>query len=417
MDATTLSPRPPRTRPGTRVRQALVATVALTVLTALVLIAVGSGNRPDGPDGPDGARALTADAAPPSTTPAPATPDRADPGPATPPPGDGGAPDGGTTTPDEADDAAPGDGEDDDMPDVPEDGDGEDPGPWIPPTAPVDDFAPTPRVFDLVTPVDPELGPGGSQQGGGGTFSNGPVQCDGHCIEWATVTPGGRSATFRLHTSVPARLWVSTDAPAVQDSTSRVQDWEVTFEGLEPGTLYNVVLVAEDRHGNTDHRYGQFRTLERRVEIAFTSIDVVNDADRWDVNKGEVEWFFAVGGDWIEDFHRGIAKVKSGRSIHLGEDRRLVVEGAGRHLDLAVQGVEHDPGFCPAGIPPFADDFGGDIADCRDVATAFATIDLDDLHVDDPALPSGGHDAVFRLTTAEHYLKFDVYGTIDVDYV
>jgi hypothetical protein len=143
---------------------------------------------------------------------------------------------------------------------------------------------------------------------------------------------------------------------------------------------------------------------------------VVNDADKWDINKGEVEWFFEVEGDWIEAFHRGIAKIKSGRTVNLGDGRRFVIDDADRYLQLAVQGVEHHvKGFCSAGIPPYADHYGGDIDDCRDVATASGTIDLDNLGVDDPAIPAG-YDAAFMLRTRDHYLQFDAYGTIDIWY-
>jgi hypothetical protein len=310
-------------------------------------------------------------------------------------------------------DVGSGETPEDDMPEIPDEDD-EDPGPWFPPNHGIDDFATPPRVFDLVAAVDPQVNP--DLEGGPGSLSGGPIQCDGQCIEWATVQPGGTSATFKMHTTVPARLWVSMDAPAVQDTGTRVRDWEVTFEDLTPDTLYNVVLVAEDRHGNLNHRYGQFRTLERHVEVTFTSIHVVNDADKWAINKGEVEWFFEVEGDWIEAFHRGVGKIKSGRTVNLGDSRRLVIEDADRHLQLGVQGVEHDrKGFCSAGTPPYANHFGGDIDDCRDVATASATFDLDNLVVDEPALPAG-YDAAFMLQTRDHYLQFDAYGTIDIWY-
>ena len=98
---------------------------------------------------------------------------------------------------------------------------------------------------------------------------------------------------------------------------------EVTFDDLTPDTLYNVVLVAEDKHGNLNHRYGQFRTLQRHVELTFTSIHaLVNDADKYKVNKGEVEWFFEVENDWIEDFHRGVAKINL--EHHPGHARKRV---------------------------------------------------------------------------------------------
>lgn len=312
---------------------------------------------------------------------------------------------------------APSSGEtpEDDMPEVPDEDD-EDPGPWFPPNHGIDDFAPTPVVLDLVAKVDPQVNP--DLEGGPGSFSNGPIQCDGQCIEWATVEPGGTSATFTMHTTVPARLWVSMDPPAAEHNGNLVRDWEVTIDDLTPDTLYNVVLVAEDKHGNLNHRYGQFRTLQRHVEITFTSIYVKNDADKWDINKGEVEWNFEVEDDWIEDFHRGIAKIKSGRTVNLGDGRRLVIEDADRFLQLAVQGVEHDSWgkWCPDGPPPYSGHGGGDSdTNCRSWATATEFIDLDNLVVDDPAIPAG-YDAAFMLRTRDYYLQFDAYGTIDIWY-
>jgi hypothetical protein len=307
-------------------------------------------------------------------------------------------------------DVASGETPEDDRPDVP-DADDEEPGPWYPPHGGIDDLATPPLVLDLVAPVHPQVNP--DLEGGPTSLSGGPIQCDGQCIEWATVEPGGTTATFRMHTTVPARLWVSMDAPAVENSGSRVRDWEVTFEDLTPDTLYHVVLVAEDQHGNLNHRFGQFRTLERHVEITFTSIHVINDADKWAVNKGEVEWFFEVQGTWLDVFHRGVAKIKSGRTVNLGDGRRLVIDDADRFLELGVQGVEHDKGKCFAGTGPFHTD--GDIVGCRDVATAVEILDLDELDDDDPAVPAG-YDAAFRLPTRDHYLQFDAYGTIDVWY-
>ena len=145
-----------------------------------------------------------------------------------------------------------------DAPEVPAEGD-EDPGPWFPPNHGIDDLAPNPVVLDLVAPVNPQVNP--DLEGGPGAFSNGPIQCDGQCIEWATVELDGTSATFRMHTTVPAQLWVSLDAPAGEHNGNLVRDWEVTIDGLTPDTLYQVVLVAQDKHGNLNHRFGPFRTL------------------------------------------------------------------------------------------------------------------------------------------------------------
>jgi len=388
----------------TRQRRALLAVLALLLFMAgCVAVAVPLGSRgaaraaeDDSPvSGNAGVEATTTTALEPTTTTADAD--------------DGGS---SAEDADAESDAGSGETDEDDMPGVPDEDD-EDGGPWFPPHDGPDGFAPTPLVLDLVAPVDPEVNP--DLDGGPMSLSGGTVQCDGQCIEFATVEVGGTSASFAMHTTVPARLWVSMDAPAVQNSVARVRDWVVNFEGLTPDTLYNVVLVAEDQHGNLNHRFGQFRTLKRHAEITFTSIHVVNDADKRARNKGEVEWFFEVDGDWIEDFHRGVAKIKSGRTVNLGDGRRIEINDSDRFVELAVQGIEHDPGKCFAGTGPFDDHRGGDMAGCRDVATAVATIDLDDLIVDDPALPAG-YDGAFMLRTREHYLQFDAYGTIDVWY-
>jgi hypothetical protein len=81
----------------------------------------------------------------------------------------------------------------DDMPEIPDEDD-EDPGPWFPPNHGIDDFATPPIVLDLVAPVDPEVNP--DLGGGPQSLSGGPVQCDGQCIERATVQPGGTSGTI-----------------------------------------------------------------------------------------------------------------------------------------------------------------------------------------------------------------------------
>ena len=389
----------------TRQRRVLLAVLALILFMAgCVAVAVPLGSRGDAnasaEDDPSVADVDAVDEA--TTTTLEATTTTAD------------ADDVGPSAEDADADAGSGETDEDDMPGVPDEDD-EDGGPWFPPHDGPDGFAPNPLVLDLVAPVDPEVNP--DLDGGPTGLSGGTVQCDGQCIEFATVEVGGTSASFAMHTTVPARLWVSMDAPAVQNSVARVRDWAVTFEGLTPDTLYNVVLVAEDQHGNLNHRFGQFRTLERHAEITFTSIHVVNDADKRAANKGEVEWFFEVDGDWIEDFHRGVGKIKSGRTVNLGDGRRIEINDSDRYVQLAVQGMEHDPvlGSASPGSGPFADHCGGDVVGCRDVATAVATIDLDDLIVDEPALPAG-YDGAFMLRTREHYLQFDAYGTIDVWY-
>ena len=294
------------------------------------------------------------------------------------------------------------------------DEDDEDPGPWFPPHDGPDGFAPTPLVLDLVAPVDPEVNP--DLDGGPTGLSGGTVQCDGQCIEWATVEVGGTSASFAMHTTVPARLWVSMDAPAVQNSVARVRDWVVTFEGLTPDTLYNVVLVAEDQHGNLNHRFGQFRTLKRHAEITFTSIHVVNDADKRAAQQGRGRVVL-----------RGRRRLDRGLPPWRGQDQERPHRQPRRrpaHRDQRRRPLRRSSpcrassttlGSASPGLGPSPTTAAGTSAGCRDVATAVATIDLDDLIVDDPALPAG-YDGAFMLRTREHYLQFDAYGTIDVWY-
>ncbi|MCB0978780.1 MAG: hypothetical protein KDB02_15105 [Acidimicrobiales bacterium] len=315
--------------------------------------------------------------------------------------------------------SGPGSGSDENddahFPDVP-DADEHGPDPWYPPPVGPDDLAPHPIVLDLVSPIDPELGEVGQQNADG--FAT-DVGCGGNCIIDAKARVGGRDASFTVVTNTAARIWVVIDgAIGVKDSgITRTKHWEVDFDGLAPDTTYHVTLVAEDQFGRANHRYGQIHTKQRKVTVSFTSIHVIDDADHGKLNRGEIEFFVNVDGDWKPEAHVGKQKIRSGKSIHIdADDRTFTLTGTDRMLGLAVQGIEWDKGYCSQGTYPFNGMGGGDAGECIDYATAVGTLDLDDLTVPDPALP-GAHDAYFEIETTQHYLKFEVFGTVDISYV
>lgn len=385
---------------GTRWDRVVPASILLTALLASAILLAS-------PD--DGAgRAVGRSVAAPATTTSTSTTVAASPGEET---TQVSAPAGDVATDPAADEV-----DDDLFPEVP-DADPQDPGPWFPPPLGPSDFAPNPVVLDLVAEVDPELGEGGDAAVGGSYAAD--AGCSVQCIRRATATLGGTDVEIRVRTNTPARIWVVLDSPAVKDSTGLTTDWTTSFDGLQPDTTYNVTLAAQDEYGHTAYRYAQLRTLARNVRITFTSIDVIDDADKYAVNKGEIEFFFSVDGAWQPDAHVGTQKIKSGTSIRLGDaGKAVVVDDAPQVIELRVQGIEHDSHateVCTNGTPPFDDWDGGDAGPCLDTATARAAIDLDDLQVDDPALPSW-NDGYFRLVTEDHYLKFAVNGTIDVTY-
>lgn len=344
----------------------------------------------------------------------PGDPGSVDPdGPGADPSGDGADP---TADPDPGGDQQPGDpGEDgtDDGPDVPPDDD-PDPGPWSPPPLGPQDFAPNPLIFDLVAEVKPELD-GGKGQAGHGFAAD--VGCSANCFDKATASVLGTEATFDIRTDTNARIWVILDGGigSKDSGNTLTKHFAPHFEGLTPDTTYHVTLVAEDVHGRAQHRYGEIHTMRRKAQIAFTSIKVLDDADHG-INRGEVEWFFRVAGNWLPQLHHPEHKHNSGDTITLHGDP-VVVLGSGRFVEVATQGVEHDCcHFCAEGIPPFSPAVGGDVGECLDVASTWDTIDLDHLWAPaGQALP--GEWANYEFSTQQHHLKYRVGVAVRVTYV
>ena len=274
------------------------------------------------------------------------------------------------------------------------------------------------------------LAGGGSAQAGPGPGLGSGQGCKAQCIKSALVWSKGTSAKIRVRTDTAAFIkirvsdkapWPATPAPhfytvdASSFSGALKTDWTTTLTGLDAGTVYHIVVEAQDANGRTAFRQGTFTTLKRNVLITFTHIKIVSDAEKG-ANRGEIEFLFRANQVWHPELHQGIRKLQSGDVLKLpGRGLQLLLPDAPRWLELRVQGVEHDwtTSYCSDGVPPFQS-LGFD-GDCNQHATALEMFDLDNLPDQGDSLPSL-HDAEFFLETDDHRLKFRAYGTIDVSF-
>ena len=138
------------------------------------------------------------------------------------------------------------------------------------------------------------LAGGGSAQAGPGPGLGSGQGCKAQCIKSALVWSKGTSAKIRVRTDTAAFIkirvsdqapWPATPAPhfytvdASSFSGALKTDWTTTLTGLDAGTVYHIVVEAQDANGRTAFRQGTFTTLKRNVLITFTHIKIVSDAE------------------------------------------------------------------------------------------------------------------------------------------
>jgi hypothetical protein len=273
----------------------------------------------------------------------------------------------------------------------------------------------------------------GSPAAGGGVTSG--LGCGAQCITKAKVIAGPFNATLQVRTDTPARISVkvsdqepfhATGGPhfyvwdaAASTGGAYKTAWNTSLSGLEPGTLYHIVVWATDGEGRTAYREGTFETPGRHVVLTFWKVKVLNDADHdccISANKGELSFDYYANGGYVHG--NGQKKLASGASFHPHPaEFPIPIDDAPRYLELFVGGSECDHAGWNCVFE--ADDYCGSDSDC---AEAHATLDLDDLG--GGALPGNygtdmpsGHDGYVVFETPHHYyLEFRVYAYVDVYY-
>ena len=273
------------------------------------------------------------------------------------------------------------------------------------------------------------------------------VGCSIQCVRKALFTHvGGTDATIEVETNEPAKLQVmlSPDTPIQESwgprfsfiersvsSQGLVTKWAGQLGQLRPGTTYHVIVSATDAQGRSAYQTGIVRMDDRKVRITLLKLKVISDADKGSANKGEIQFEHWIGDQVFSG--TGFRKIGSGATVDVrGGDGRpgvlgvLVANGSDPVFEMGTLGAECDwqrLKNCVLESGWFPQSGGGEIGGGYingDWAAAGGTFHLNSL-LDSTGLPAtygmdlpAGHDAYFVYETTSHYLKFRVYGYLDV---
>jgi hypothetical protein len=172
---------------------------------------------------------------------------------------------------------------------------------------------------------------------------------------------------------------------------------------------------------------------DRKVRITLLKLKVISDADKGSANKGEIQFEYWIGDQVFSG--TGFHKIGSGATIDVrssggrpGVLGVVVANGTDPVFEMGTLGAECDwqqLKNCVLESGWFPQTGGGEIGGGYingDWAAAGGTFHLNSL-LDSAGLPAtygmdlpAGHDAYFAYSTTSHYLKFEVYGYLDVFY-
>ena len=262
---------------------------------------------------------------------------------------------------------------------------------------------------------------------GAGGLSSG-LGCSAKCITKAVpVHIGPTAAMFDVATNTPARITVITSLAgtgsiaSITTSRTRTQSYRTTASPLYPGTRYDLRVRATDANGHTEAHEFSFRTVERKAQVTFWKIQVIEDGDS--VGQGELSFGYWLGGTEIQ--RDGFVKRSSGDVFDVrarGSSRPgltgvLPANGAAPSLNVRVYGEECDyllMSNCVGEVVGGTEVGGG-------AAWAFAggPFALNSL-VPKSALPAAygtmmpsGHYAYLVFDTTQYGVKFRVFATVD----
>lgn len=113
------------------------------------------------------------------------------------------------------------------------------------------------------------------------------------------VQIGPTAALFEVKTSTPAKITViaslaGTGSIASIGTSRLTTSWRHAASPLTPGTKYDLQIRATDANGHTELRTFAFTTVERRAQVTFWKVQVIDDGDRG-IAKGELSFSYYLG--------------------------------------------------------------------------------------------------------------------------
>ena len=264
-----------------------------------------------------------------------------------------------------------------------------------------------------------QTGPGGLSSGLG---------CSAKCITKAVpVQVGPTAALFEVKTSTPAKITViaslaGTGTIASIGTSPRTTSWRYAASPLTPGTRYDLRIRATDPNGHTELRQFAFTTVERKAQVTFWKVQVIDDGDRG-IAKGELSFSYWLGNTELRT--DGFRKLASGDvfDVHATGSSRpgltgvLPANGASPTLDVRVLAEECDSllmSNCVNEVMQTPVSGGND-----SFAVAGGAFGLTSL-LSAGALPGNygtllpsGHHAYLVFETTHFNVKFRVFATVD----
>jgi len=200
-----------------------------------------------------------------------------------------------------------------------------------------------------------------------------------------------------------------TLAPRVKHfaTSSAVTSIGPAFYSLLPSTTYNYIVRAGDSYVT-----GSAKTLQSRVTVTFTQIEVIGDSD--DFGKGELTFFFRNPTNGLFDRQFGEVSVSSGTFLQLPTERAAIIYRVFNkvgNLTLMVEGVDNDIDIdaCRSNQPPDGTS-GSD--HCFDWATAQTAIYIPQF----AGLSQNFTSKVVQFETTAYRLKFRVFAIVTAEY-
>jgi hypothetical protein len=264
-------------------------------------------------------------------------------------------------------------------------------------------------------------------QSGAGGLSSG-LGCSAKCITQAVpVQIGPTAALFEVKTNTPAKITViaslaGTGTIASIGTSQRTQLYRFAASPLTPGTKYDLRIRATDANGHTELRQFAFTTVERKAQVTFWKVQVIDDGDAG-AARGELSFTYYLGNTELRT--DGFAKRSSGDvfDVHATGSSRpgltgvLPANGASPTLDIRVLAEECDSlimSNCVNEVQMLPVSGGSD-----SFAVAGGPFGLSSL-ISPGALPGNygtllpsGHHAYLVFETTHYNVKFRVFATVD----
>jgi hypothetical protein len=243
-----------------------------------------------------------------------------------------------------------------------------------------------------------------------------------------SVTSAGSGLQFAASSSsaVTWDIWISTSSiqmspapPHFQtggslparvkhfSSTTLQSSYSPAFYQLGINTTYNYIV-----RGGSSYVTGFAKTLSRKVTVAITRIDVLDDSD--DLSAGDLTFYFRNPNDGAFDQHVGEVSISSGSPLLLPDRSALSYNffANSSTLKLAVQGVDDDCDFLDICQGFWYPDLSSGSSNDFDWATAQITINIPQF----AGLNQNFTSKLVTFQTTANRLKFKVTAIVTVEY-